>query len=128
MATARWSSGFGFILAAVGAAVDLENIWRFSVVVGQTGGGIYLVPHLIVAFVCAVPMPTLELAIGRRLRSDVVPAFRSIKNRIFAPYDHAHNARTDGERYNQRSMTETANSAVKRSLGFAVRARSWLRE
>jgi len=51
-----------------------------------------------------------------------------IKHRIFAPYDHAHNARIDEQRYNQRSMTETVNSAVKRSLGFAVRARTWFRE
>ena len=51
-----------------------------------------------------------------------------IKHRIFAPYDHAHNARIDDTRYNQRSMIETLNSAVKRSLGFAVRARSWFRE
>jgi len=45
------------------------------------------------------------------------------KHRIFAPYDHARNARIDENRYKQRSMTETVNSAVKRSLGFAVRAR-----
>ena len=51
-----------------------------------------------------------------------------IKHRVFASYDHAHNARIDDELYNQRSMTETVNSAVKRSLGFAVRARSWSRE
>ncbi|TKX69198.1 IS5 family transposase [Halorubrum sp. GN11GM_10-3_MGM] len=41
-----------------------------------------------------------------------------IKHRIFAP--HAHNARINDNRYNQRSMTETVNSAVKRSLGFAA--------
>ena len=51
-----------------------------------------------------------------------------IKHRIFAPYDHAHNARIDEDLYAQRSMTETVNSAVKRSLGFAVRAREWYRE
>jgi len=51
-----------------------------------------------------------------------------IKHRVFASYDHAHNARIDDELYNQRSMTETVNSAVKRSLGFAVRARTWFRE
>jgi len=51
-----------------------------------------------------------------------------IKHRIFAPYDHAHNARIDDDRYNQRSMTETANSSVKRSYGAAVRAREWYRE
>jgi IS5 family transposase len=51
-----------------------------------------------------------------------------IKHRIFAPYDHAHTARIDEQRSNQRSMTDTVNSAVKRSLGFAVRARSLFRE
>jgi len=51
-----------------------------------------------------------------------------IKHRIMAPHDHAHNARIDDERYNQRSMTETVNSSVKRSLGFTVQARSWYRE
>lgn len=84
MATARWSSGFGFVLATVGAAVGLGNIWRFSAVVGQNGGGTYLVPYLIAAFVCAVPMLVLELAIGRRLRTDVVSAFRSVKTEYTA--------------------------------------------
>jgi len=40
-----------------------------------------------------------------------------IKHRIMAPYDHAHNARIDEDRYAQRSMSETVNSAVKRSHG-----------
>jgi IS5 family transposase len=51
-----------------------------------------------------------------------------IKHRIFAPYGHAHNARIDDGLYGQRSMTETANSSVKRSYGSAVRARTWYRE
>ncbi len=61
-----------------------------------------------------------------RLRKlDILPL---IKHRIFAPYDHAHNTRIDDDWYAQRSMTETVNSSVKRSLGYAVRARSWYRE
>ena len=51
-----------------------------------------------------------------------------IKHCIRAPYDHAHNARIDEDLYAQRSMNETVNSAVKRSLGYAVRARDWYRE
>ncbi|MFD1644078.1 sodium-dependent transporter [Haloarchaeobius litoreus] len=78
MAGARWSSRTGFVLATVGAAVGLGNIWRFSAVVGQNGGGAYLVPYLLAAVICAVPMLVLELAIGRRLRTDVVSAFRSV--------------------------------------------------
>ena len=51
-----------------------------------------------------------------------------IKHCVRAPYDHAHNARIDENLYAQRSMTETVNSAVKRSLGYAVRARGWYPE
>jgi len=51
-----------------------------------------------------------------------------VKHRVFAPYDHAHNARIDDELYGQRAMTETVNSSVKRSYGSAVRAREWYRE
>jgi NSS family neurotransmitter:Na+ symporter len=78
MASDRWSSGFGFLLASIGAAVGLGNIWRFSAVVGANGGGAYLVPYLLAAFGLAVPMLVLELTVGRTLRSDVVSAFRSV--------------------------------------------------
>ncbi|MFW5939172.1 MAG: sodium-dependent transporter [Halolamina sp.] len=83
MGTARWSSRLGFLLATVGAAVGLGNIWRFSAVVGANGGGAYLVPYLLAAVVCAIPLLILELAIGRSLRTDVVSAFRSV-DRSFA--------------------------------------------
>jgi len=65
-------------------------------------------------------------ALRERLRGLAIRPL--IKHRIMAPYDHAHNARIDGDRYAQRSMAETVNSAVKRSLGYAVRARAWYRE
>jgi len=48
-----------------------------------------------------------------------------IKHRILNPLDHDHNARMDGDRYHQRSMSETVFSSIKRTLGSAVRARSW---
>jgi NSS family neurotransmitter:Na+ symporter len=80
MASERWSSSLGFMLATVGAAVGLGNIWRFSAVVGQNGGGAYLVPYLAAAFVCAVPMLVLELSVGRTLRTDVVSAFLSVQS------------------------------------------------
>ncbi len=48
-----------------------------------------------------------------------------IKHCIFIPYDHAHNARIDNNCYNTRFMSESVNSGVKRSLGFAVQAHGW---
>jgi len=53
---------------------------------------------------------------------------RSSSTASTSPYDHAHNARIDDDLYGQRSMAETVNSSVKRSLGVALRARSWYRE
>jgi IS5 family transposase len=51
-----------------------------------------------------------------------------IKHCIHKTYDHTHNARIDEEFYRQRSMAETVFSSVKRSLGSALRARTWYRE
>jgi NSS family neurotransmitter:Na+ symporter len=80
----QWSSRLGFVLATVGAAVGLGNIWRFPAVVGRNGGGAYLVPYLLAAFAFAVPLLVLELGVGRDTRADVVGAFRSVRP-SFAP-------------------------------------------
>ena len=65
----RWSSQIGFVLAAIGAAVGLGNIWRFSAVLGQNGGGAYLIPYFVAVFVFALPLMVLEIAAGRRSRA-----------------------------------------------------------
>ncbi|HSD58838.1 MAG TPA: sodium-dependent transporter [Methanotrichaceae archaeon] len=75
----RWSSKTGFILAAIGSAVGIGNIWRFSAVAGQSGGGAYLIPYLLAVFAFAMPLMILELAVGRHLRGDVVTAFGSVR-------------------------------------------------
>lgn len=75
----RWSSHIGFILAAVGAAVGIGNIWRFSAVLGQNGGGAYLIPYFIAVFVFALPLMILEITMGRRFRGTVVSSFRAVR-------------------------------------------------
>lgn len=78
----KWSSKFGFILAAIGSAVGIGNIWRFSSVVGQNGGGAYLIPFLIAVFLFALPLMMLELLIGRNKQGTVVSAFSSVRKRF----------------------------------------------
>jgi len=78
----RWSSRLGFLLAAIGSAVGIGNIWRFSAVVGQNGGGAYLVPYLLAVFVCGVPLLALEMAAGRHFRGDVVTVFHAVRHRF----------------------------------------------
>ena len=61
-----WSSGLTFILAAVGAAVGLGNIWKFPYVVGVSGGGAFVIVYIACVVFVAVPILIAELWIGRR--------------------------------------------------------------
>ena len=60
-----WSSGFTFVLAAVGAAVGLGNIWKFPYVVGVSGGGAFVLIDLGCVLFIAIPILIAELWIGR---------------------------------------------------------------
>jgi NSS family neurotransmitter:Na+ symporter len=79
----QWSSKIGFLFAAIGSAVGIGNIWRFSAVVGQNGGGAYLIPYLIAVFLFAMPLMILELAMGRYFRATVVSAYRNVRPRFY---------------------------------------------
>ncbi|RQD80481.1 MAG: sodium-dependent transporter [Methanocalculus sp. MSAO_Arc2] len=74
----KWSSNIGFILASIGAAVGIGNIWRFSTVVGQNGGGAYLIPFLLAVVLIAFPLMVIEIKAGRALAADVVSAFEKV--------------------------------------------------
>lgn len=78
----QWNSKIGFILAAIGSAVGIGNIWRFSSIVGQNGGGAYLIPYLLAVFVLAVPLMILELSVGRYFQGNVISVFTSIKEKF----------------------------------------------
>jgi len=80
----EWSSTLGFILASIGSAVGIGNIWRFPYIVGANGGGAFLVPYLIAVFLFGLPLMVLELAIGRSTGRSIVSAFRSIQQRFTA--------------------------------------------
>lgn len=83
----KWSSSMGFILASIGSAVGLGNIWRFPYIVGANGGGAFLIPYLIAVFCFGLPLMILEFAMGRHFRTSVVPTFRSIGKRfVWAGY------------------------------------------
>lgn len=82
VAQEQWNSKLGFILATIGSAVGIGNIWRFSSVVGQNGGGAYLIPYLFAVIVFAVPLMILELSIGRHFQGNVISVFTAIKEKF----------------------------------------------
>ena len=64
--SAHWSSRFAFLMASVGFAVGLGNIWRFPYVTGENGGAAFVLVYLACAFGIGVPILMAELLIGRR--------------------------------------------------------------
>lgn len=63
---AHWSSRAAFIMAAIGSAVGLGNLWRFPYVAGENGGGAFVVFYIICVLLIGLPVLVSELFIGRR--------------------------------------------------------------
>jgi len=61
-----WKSNFGFLLAAIGSAIGLGNVWRFSYMAHQYGGGAFLVPYFVALIVAGVPIMIIEYGLGHR--------------------------------------------------------------
>lgn len=78
----QWASYSGFILASIGAAIGLGNIWRFSYIAGVNGGGAFLVPYIIVAGSFGLIFMMLELGVGRRFQQSVIPSMGMIRKKF----------------------------------------------
>lgn len=73
-----WTSSTGFILAAIGSAVGLGNIWRFPGVAYESGGGAFIVPYICALLTAGIPILFLDYAIGHRYRAAAPLAFRRL--------------------------------------------------
>lgn len=62
---ASWVSRFSFYLLAVGSACGLGNVWRFPYVVGENGGGAFLLLYIFLAFTVGMSLLVAELILGR---------------------------------------------------------------
>jgi len=77
-----WSSQWGFILAAIGSAVGLGNIWRFPYMAYANGGFAFLVPYLIALFVVGLPLLIVEFGLGHHMRGSAPLAFRKVEKKF----------------------------------------------
>ncbi len=70
-----WNSKTAFILAAVGSAIGLGNIWRFPYITFENGGGAFLVAYFVCLFIAGIPLLMLEFSMGHKTRSAAPGAF-----------------------------------------------------
>lgn len=73
-----WSARSGFILAAIGSAVGLGNIWRFPYVSYENGGGAFFIPYLVALMTAGFPLLFLDYVIGQKYKGAPPTAYRRL--------------------------------------------------
>lgn len=76
-----WSGRKVFILAAIGSAVGLGNIWRFPYVAYENGGGAFIFPYLVALLTAGIPLLFLDYAVGHKYRGSAPLAFRRLNRK-----------------------------------------------
>ena len=72
----NFKSRLGFLLISAGCAIGIGNVWRFPYVVGQNGGGAFVLLYVLFLVAVGVPVLTMEFAIGRASRKSCVLAYQ----------------------------------------------------
>ncbi|MBD3336442.1 MAG: sodium-dependent transporter [Candidatus Eisenbacteria bacterium] len=75
----RWHSRTSFIMAAIGSAVGLGNVWRFPYVAYTSGGGAFLIPYFVALFTAGIPVLILEMGLGQRMQRAAPGSFGSVR-------------------------------------------------
>ncbi|PAA56653.1 hypothetical protein BOX15_Mlig016702g1 [Macrostomum lignano] len=73
-----WNQKIDFLLAVVGFAVDLGNVWRFPYICYRNGGGAFLVPYLVMYIFGGLPLFYMELALGQYQRCGCITVWKRI--------------------------------------------------
>ena len=77
-----FGSNFGFLMAAVGSAVGLGNIWGFPNKMGASGGALFLILYLVLAVFCGFIVMVGELALGRKTGQGAVGAYKVLSKKF----------------------------------------------
>jgi NSS family neurotransmitter:Na+ symporter len=81
MERSRWKTNFGFLLAAIGSAIGLGNIWRFSYMAYENGGGAFLIPYFVALLTAGIPLMILEYGFGHKIHGSSNLCFAKINRK-----------------------------------------------
>lgn len=81
-----WRSRFGFLMAAVGSAVGLGNMWRFAYIASEHGGAAAVLLYVVLVFLVGVPVMIAEFTLGRSAKLSPIGALRKELGRAWAPF------------------------------------------
>ena len=74
----RWDSRTAFVMAAIGSAVGLGNVWRFPAKVYENGGGAFFIPYIVALITAGIPLMILEMGIGQMFQGGAPRALKRI--------------------------------------------------
>lgn len=74
-----FKSRLGFILLSAGCAIGIGNVWRFPYVVGENGGGIFVLFYIFFLIILGIPVMTMEFAVGRSSRKSTSRSFKTLQ-------------------------------------------------
>ena len=76
-----FQSRLGFLLLSAGCAIGIGNVWKFPYMVGNNGGGIFVLFYLVFLAIMGVPILSMELAIGRGSKKSTVRAYGELEKK-----------------------------------------------
>lgn len=77
----EWGSNMSFILAMIGSAVGLGNIWRYPYVLYSNGGGAFYIPYIVAILLMGIPFLILEYGVGYNFKSSFAKAVKKINSK-----------------------------------------------
>lgn len=79
MSREKLGSRLGFILLSAGCAIGIGNVWKFPYIVGENGGGVFVLIYLIFLAILGIPVMTMEFSIGRAAQKSPVLMYQQLE-------------------------------------------------
>ena len=74
----KFKSRLGFILISAGCAIGIGNVWRFPYVVGNNGGGCFVLFYILFLVILGLPILTMEFSVGRASQQSISRSFKAL--------------------------------------------------